>query len=217
MRRYTSLLLTAFLLFLIVVAGSAYMAGAGRDAERRPMREITAYTTLPAEHAAILSAAYEQEYDIRINFVPLSSEAVLERLREQADSSEGNEGAALEDLRHDFEQCIDALGLRVDDNPLEAAKFKAVASLDFGYFHSLPPSHSAIDDILRNLPDLDSLLFGLGQFAAESHLSQQFKPLLLIRGSVHRGTHGKDHSFALFFAHALKCLKIAHRNHPSQP
>lgn len=95
MRRYTSLLLTAFLLFLIVVAGSAYMAGAGRDAERRPMREITAYTTLPAEHAAILSAAYEQEYDIRINFAPLSSEAVLERLREQADSSEGNEGAAL--------------------------------------------------------------------------------------------------------------------------
>lgn len=62
-----------------------------------------------------------------------------------------------------------------------------------------------------------SLLFSLGQFAAESHLPQQLKPLLLIRGSVHRGTHGKDHSFALFFAHALKCLIIAHRNHPSQP
>ena len=94
MKRYTSLLLTAFLLFLIVVAGSAYMAGAGRDAARRPMREITAYTTLPAEHAAILSAAYEQEYDIRINFVPLSAEDVLKRLREQADSSEENKGAA---------------------------------------------------------------------------------------------------------------------------
>ena len=50
MRRYTSLLLTAFCLFMLVVAGSAYFAGAGQDAVRRPMREVTVYTTLPAEH-----------------------------------------------------------------------------------------------------------------------------------------------------------------------
>ncbi|MBP8599185.1 MAG: extracellular solute-binding protein [Selenomonas sp.] len=83
MRRYTSLLLTAFLLLLIVVAGSVYLAGAGRDEQHRPMREITVYTTLPAEHAAILSAAYEEEHEVRVNFVPLSSGDILSRLKDQ--------------------------------------------------------------------------------------------------------------------------------------
>lgn len=84
MRRYTSLLLTAFLLLLIVVAGSVYLAGAGRDEQHRPMREIRVYTTLPAEHAAILSAAYEAEHEVRVNFITLSSDEVLSHLKDQA-------------------------------------------------------------------------------------------------------------------------------------
>ena len=83
MRRYTSLLLTAFLLLLIVVAGSVYLAGAGRDEQHRPMREIRVYTTLPAEHAAILSAAYEADHGVRVDFITLSSEEVLSRLKDQ--------------------------------------------------------------------------------------------------------------------------------------
>ena len=84
MRRYTSLLLTSFLLLLIVVTGSAYLAGAGHDKERRPMQEFTVYTTLPAEHASILTAAYEKQHGVRVNFVPLSSDNILSRLKEQA-------------------------------------------------------------------------------------------------------------------------------------
>lgn len=84
MRRYTSLLLTSFLLLLIVVAGSAYLAGAGRDAERRPMQEFTVYTTLPAEHVSILTTAYEKQHGVRVNFVPLSSDQLLIRLKDQA-------------------------------------------------------------------------------------------------------------------------------------
>lgn len=92
MRRYTSLLLTAFLLFILVVAGSAYFAGAGHEGKTRPLREIVVYTTLPAEHAAILNNAYEASHNVRINFVPLSSDEVLKRLQGQAES--GGEGAA---------------------------------------------------------------------------------------------------------------------------
>ena len=81
MRRYTSLLLTAFLLFILVVAGSAYFAGAGHDDRTRPLREIVVYTTLPAEHAAILTNAYEQSHNVRANFVPLASDELLKRLQ----------------------------------------------------------------------------------------------------------------------------------------
>ncbi len=94
MRRYTSLLLTAFCLFMLVVAGSAYFAGAGQDAVRRPMREVTVYTTLPAEHASILTAAYEEAKGVRINFVPLASEEILNRLKSQVENG-GDQAAAM--------------------------------------------------------------------------------------------------------------------------
>ena len=92
MRRYTSLLLTAFLLFILVVAGSAYFAGARQDDRNRPLREIVVYTTLPAEHASILTNAYEQSHNVRVNFVPLSSGEIIKRLQAQAEA--GDEGAA---------------------------------------------------------------------------------------------------------------------------
>ncbi|BAL84022.1 hypothetical protein SELR_23140 [Selenomonas ruminantium subsp. lactilytica TAM6421] len=93
MRRYTFLLLTAFLLFILVVAGSAYFAGAGHEGKMRPLREIVVYTTLPAEHAAILNNAYEASHNVRINFVPLSSGDVLKKLQSQAEAGEGGAAA----------------------------------------------------------------------------------------------------------------------------
>lgn len=86
MRRYTSLLFVSFLLLLVVIAGSAYFAGAGHEVEQRPMQEINVYTTLPAEHAAILTAAYEKQHDVRVNFLTLSADKILERLKAQASS-----------------------------------------------------------------------------------------------------------------------------------
>jgi len=86
MRRYTSLLLTAFLLFILVVAGSAYFAGARHDDRSRPLREIVVYTTLPAEHAAILTNAYEASHNVRVNFVPLAAGELMKRLQSQAES-----------------------------------------------------------------------------------------------------------------------------------
>lgn len=84
MRRYTSLFLTAFLLLLVVLAGSAYLAGADTTSTGRPLKEITAYTTMPAETASVLTAAYEDSSGVRVNFVPLSPQELRARLHEQA-------------------------------------------------------------------------------------------------------------------------------------
>ena len=85
MRRYTSLLLTAFTLLLFVLAGSFYLSGyADRTNDRQVRQGITVYTTLPAEHAALLAEEYEKANQIRVNFVPLEQKEILQRLAEQA-------------------------------------------------------------------------------------------------------------------------------------
>lgn len=81
MRRYTALLLTAFTLLLLVIAGSTYLAGADHKNEHVPMQEIMAYTTLPAEHAAVLAEEYEKLTRVRVNFVPLSKGEIINRLK----------------------------------------------------------------------------------------------------------------------------------------
>ena len=86
MRRYTTLLLTAFLLLAIVIAGSAYLAGSGHIDRRTRVQELTVLTTLPAEEADILSQAYEDSSGVHVTFVPLSSADVLDRMKAQADS-----------------------------------------------------------------------------------------------------------------------------------
>ena len=93
MQRYTSLFLTAFLLLLVVITGSGYLAGADQTQGGKPLQEITAYTTMPAETATVLTSAYEKQCGVRVNFVPLSSEDVLKRLEEQAAGSGDGEAA----------------------------------------------------------------------------------------------------------------------------
>ena len=98
MKRYTPLLLTAFILFLLVLAGAAYLAGAGGKGEKQARQEITALTTLPPETASILSTDYERATGVRVHFVPVSKDDVLSRMKDQAeDAGEGVAALVLAD------------------------------------------------------------------------------------------------------------------------
>lgn len=88
MRRHSLFIIMTIFLVMASVAGAAYLSSHSRGAERRSMQEITAYTSLPTEAAMALSEEYEKEYNIRVNFVPLSSEQILNRLKEQSERSE---------------------------------------------------------------------------------------------------------------------------------
>lgn len=94
MKRYTLFILMIALLVTIIAAGSAFLSSGSPAVKRHPMQELTAYTTLPTEIAAVLSEEYEKEHNIRINFVQLSSEQILKRLNEQS-REEGDGKAAL--------------------------------------------------------------------------------------------------------------------------
>ena len=84
MRRYTTLILTAFMVALAAVAGFSFPADADKKTLGVPTAELTAYTTLPAETASVLSEVYERENHVRVNFVPMSSQEILQNIRDDA-------------------------------------------------------------------------------------------------------------------------------------
>ena len=84
MRRYTIFILTAIMLVLAVVAGMALPVDADKKTLGAPMQELTAYTTLPAETAAVLSEVYERENKIRVNFVPMTPNEILQEIKNDA-------------------------------------------------------------------------------------------------------------------------------------
>ena len=84
MRRYTILILTAFMLATAAVAGFTLPVDADKKTSGSPTTELTAYTTLPAETAAVLSEIYERENKVRVNFVPMSSQEILQNIKDDA-------------------------------------------------------------------------------------------------------------------------------------
>ena len=80
MRRYTSLLLVAFLLVLGTVLGASLLSGYADRTPGNPDRTVTAYTTLPPEQAALLAAEYEKTAQVDVRFIPMSAQELSARL-----------------------------------------------------------------------------------------------------------------------------------------
>ena len=93
-RRYATLSLMALVLCLCVLFGFSFLAQADDPPEKKPMQIITAFTTLPVENAAVISDEYEAATRIRVNFVPLSSEELINRLAAQSQIEYGAAGKA---------------------------------------------------------------------------------------------------------------------------
>ena len=83
MRRYIILILTSFMLVFAVLAGASYRANAD-EKNLKPMQELTAYTSLPAETVMILSEAYEKENNIRVNFTVMPQKELLQKIQDDA-------------------------------------------------------------------------------------------------------------------------------------
>ena len=84
MRRYAIFILTALLIVLAAVAGMIFPVDADKKTLGLPTAELTAYTTLPAETVSILAEVYERENHVRINFVPLTSQEILQEIKNDA-------------------------------------------------------------------------------------------------------------------------------------
>ena len=84
MRRYTIFVLTAVMIVLAAVAGFILPVDADKKNLNSPTAELTAYTTLPPETASVLAEVYERENHVRINFVPMNSQDILQEIKNDA-------------------------------------------------------------------------------------------------------------------------------------
>lgn len=93
-RRYAALSLMALVLCLAVLFGFSFLAQADDPPQKKPMQIISAYTTLPIENVAVLSADYEAATRVRVNFIPLGQDELLRRLAADVSKSGSAEGKA---------------------------------------------------------------------------------------------------------------------------
>lgn len=84
MRRYAVFLLTALMIILAAVAGMTFPADADKKTSGLPTAELTAYTTLPTEIVSVLAEVYERENHVRINFIPMTSQEILQEIKNDA-------------------------------------------------------------------------------------------------------------------------------------
>lgn len=84
MRRYRVFVLTALMIVLAAVAGFILPVDADKKTSGLPTQELTAYTTLPTEIASVLADVYERENHVRINFVPMNSQDILQEIKNDA-------------------------------------------------------------------------------------------------------------------------------------
>ena len=82
MRRYLPILLIAFFVLVIVIAGSTSLQGyADKQNPEKSMKSINVYTTLPIEQLSLLAQEYEKSKNVRINLIPLSEQDLLTRIQ----------------------------------------------------------------------------------------------------------------------------------------
>ncbi|NLP41846.1 MAG: extracellular solute-binding protein [Veillonellaceae bacterium] len=84
MRRYLPILLMSFFILIIVLAGSIYLPGYADEKKAESMKNITVYTTLPVEQAAVLALEYEKYQSVRINVVPLAENDLILKLKTES-------------------------------------------------------------------------------------------------------------------------------------
>jgi len=90
MRRYLPLFWVTFFVLVIILAGSTYLASYADKQHPKNLKSIVVYTTLPVEQAAVLAQEYEKEQHIRVNFVPLSEQDILVRVKAEASAPQAD-------------------------------------------------------------------------------------------------------------------------------
>lgn len=76
------MLITSFVIMLGVITGTMYISGTGSHKENNSLLgEITVYTTLPTENVSYLAEAYEKNYHVKVNFMPMSEDDIVKQMQ----------------------------------------------------------------------------------------------------------------------------------------
>ena len=103
MRRFLPILLMAFFMLVMILAGTTYLSSFAGNTNVQHKEQVTVYTTLPLEYTTLLAQEYERTRGIQIRLVPLVEHELAGRLKSEADNPEADlvltSQAALEQTR----------------------------------------------------------------------------------------------------------------------
>jgi iron(III) transport system substrate-binding protein len=87
MKRYLPLLLVAFLFIVVLLSSSVYLSSYAGKADSENINSISVYTDLPVEQVELLARAFEEDKKVRINLIPLSTQNLVDRLKNEKTTS----------------------------------------------------------------------------------------------------------------------------------
>ena len=191
MRRYTSLLLVAFLLVLGTVLGASLLSGHADRTPGNPDRTVTAYTTLPPEQAALLAAEYEKTAQVDVRFIPMSAQELSARLAREgekpvadlvlADSGAMRDGAARGAFVPYFSEETDSVaGAFKDEEGAWTGVWydPVVFCMNSDYLRTLP----RIPETWAELASYPDMRLGMTDFLAADAASNLYFTLLSVYG-----------------------------------
>lgn len=153
MKRYTLLLFIAFMLVLVIIGGTTYLAGyADRPEENKVVQNLTVYTTLPTENLAVLAADYEKANKVKVHFVPLTEKELLIRLK-NTQSAKDKGDLVLTDREILQQAAVDGKLVKYvsEQSDLVPEKFKDENAFWIGTWYD-PIVFCANKDYLKTLP-----------------------------------------------------------------
>ncbi|MFA6850525.1 MAG: extracellular solute-binding protein [Selenomonadaceae bacterium] len=166
MKRYTLLLFITFMLVIILIGGTTYLAGyADEPEEDKAEQSLTVYTTLPTENLAVLAADYEKAHKVKVHFVPLTEKELFIRMKENSKSLKDKGDLVLADREILQQAAVDGKFVKYvsEQSDLVPKKFKDENAFWVGTWYD-PIVFCANRDYLKTLPRIPTTWNDLADF-----------------------------------------------------
>lgn len=151
MRRYLPLLLIAFFVLIIVLAGSFFLPGYADRQNPDNVTNITVYTNLPVEQISVLAQEYERVQNIKVNVVSLADNDLLARLKMEADKPRADIVIANRSLLETARKNECLVPSASEQTDIIAGRFKNAENYWTGIWYD-PVVFAANQDFLKKLP-----------------------------------------------------------------
>lgn len=217
MRRYLSLAVTALLLLAVVIVGTAYAVRLSHPPKSHLQAELTVYTTIPQEYAKVLAAAYEKQENVRVHFVPLTSDDLLKKLQDSkkpeatlvlADSATLRKASASGAFQPYISESGDQVPqeFRQDDGYWTGVWYDPVV---FCYNQDYLKTLTRIPDDWKSLSELPEVRIGVTDFLASDAAANLFCSMLTEFGdaqtfAIWRGIHPHVVQYARYLSNPVR-------------
>lgn len=214
MRRYQPLFWVAFIVLFFVTAGSTFMSGYADKQHPENIKNITVYTTLPVEQAAVLSQEYERTAGVRVNVVPLNENDLRTRLRLEQASPRADIILASRDQLETIKQENALVTHASEQTDIVPARFKEEHGFWTGVWYD-PIIFAANKDYIKGLSHIpttwadlaseDQLRIGITDFLAADAAANLLYSLVSANGETNtldllRKLHPKVVQYAKFLS-----------------